>query len=94
MGLKALLLRRVPRVSLTSSPARGIRLAEGEVKLKGRDRPTFQLKPLDHLRVQLTPAGAARQRRIRFAATGQRSAATLGALAARLSDQGRTGAQE
>ena len=38
--------------------------------------------------------GAARQRRIRFAATGQRSAATLGALAARLSDQGRAGARE
>jgi tRNA threonylcarbamoyladenosine biosynthesis protein TsaE len=51
------------------------------------------LLPRDHLLVQLSPVGAARQRRIRFAATGQRSAATLGALAARLSDQGRTGAR-
>ena len=49
------------------------------------------LLPRDHLLVELSPGDAARQRRIRFVATGPRSEATLRAFAARLSDHGRGG---
>jgi tRNA threonylcarbamoyladenosine biosynthesis protein TsaE len=49
------------------------------------------LLPRDHLLVQLAPGAGAHQRRLRFGATGPRSAATLRAFAARLAGQERQG---